>query len=246
MIGKHPPVARRYFHRPMPDVPDVNPVEPEPGCARRKRARRAAHRGRIDFFQAREDQSPVRAFAPVVEVAGDDERRAVGNFVDDQIQKPINLSPAVRLAQREMQTDRVQWLTIAIQSDHCVEQAPRLGSANRCIDIAPSGDRMPGEQRITVMPTRRNSVPAVGVLRPDTIRKHLVLMHERLRTRSRTDFLKEDEIRPQGAQGIANAKQDAMPVSGTQALMGIQRQHADPRLVAARRRFHARKLYREA
>ena len=111
MIGKHPPVARRNFHRPMPDVPDVNPVEPEPGCARRKRARRAAHRGRMDFFQARKDQPPVRAFAPVVEVAGDDERRAVGNFVGDQIQKPINLSPAVRLAQREMQTDRVQWLT---------------------------------------------------------------------------------------------------------------------------------------
>jgi hypothetical protein len=37
-----------------------------------------------------------------------------------------------------------------------------------------------------------------------------------------------------------------MPVSGTQALMGIQRQHADPRLAAARFRFHARKLYREA
>ena len=179
MIGKHPPVARRNFHRPMPDVPDVNPVEPEPGCARRKRARRAAHRGRMDFFQARKDQPPVRAFAPVVEVAGDDERRAVGNFVGDQIQKPINLSPAVRLAQREMQTDRVQWLTIAIQPDHCVEQAPRLGLANRCIDIAPSGDRMPGEQRITVMPTRRNSIPAVGVLSPDAVRKYLVLMHVR-------------------------------------------------------------------
>ena len=246
MIGKHPPVARRNFHRPMPDVPDVNPVEPEPGCARRKRARRAAHRGRMDFFQARKDQPPVRAFAPVVEVAGDDERRAGGNFVGDQIQKPINLSPAVRLAQREMQTDRVQWLAIAIQPDHCVEQAPRLGLANRCIDIAPSGDRMPGEQRITVMPTRRNSIPAVGVMSPDAVRKYLVLMHVRLRTRNRTDFLKEDEVRPQGAQGIANSKQHAMPVSGTQALMGIQRQHADPSLVAARRRFHARKLYREA
>jgi hypothetical protein len=37
-----------------------------------------------------------------------------------------------------------------------------------------------------------------------------------------------------------------MPVSGAHALMRIQRQHADPRLVAARRRFHADKLYREA
>jgi hypothetical protein len=244
MIGKHPPVARRNFHRPMPDVPDVYPVEPEPGCARRKRARRAAHRGRMDFFQARKDQPPVRAFAPVVEVAGDDERRAVGNFVGDQIQKPINLSPAVRLAQREMHTDRVQW-RIVNQPDNRVQQAPRLGPANRCIDIAPSGDRMPGEQRITVMPTRRNGIPAVGVLSPDAVRKYLVLMHVRLRTRNRTDFLKEDEVRPQGAQGIANSKQDAMPVSGTQALMGIQRQHADRHLVAARRRFHARKLYRE-
>ena len=105
---------------------------------------------------------------------------------------------------------------------------------------------MPGEQRITVMPTRRNSIPAVGVLSPDAVRKYLVLMHVRLRTRNRTDFLKEDEVRPQDAQGIANSKQDAMPMSGTQALMGIQRQHADPRLVAARLRFHAGKLYREA
>jgi hypothetical protein len=237
MIGKYPPVARRYFHRPMPDVPNVNPVEPEQGCARRKRTRRAAHRGRMDFFQARKDQPSVRAFAPVIEVAGDDKRRVVGNLVDDQIQKPINLPTAVRLAQREMQTDRVQWLTI--QPDHCVEQAPRLGLADRCIDIAPSGDRMPGEQRITVMPTRRNRIPAVRVLRPDAVREYLVLMHVRLRTRDRTDFLKEDEVRPRGAQGIANSKQNAMPVPGTQALMSIQRQHADPRLVAARRRFHA-------
>ena len=245
MIGKLPPVARRYSHRPMADVPHINPVEPEPWSARRKRARRASDRGRMDFLQARKDKPSVRAFAPVVEVAGDDERRAVGNFVGYQIQKPINLSPAVRLAQREMQTDRVQWLTFT-NSDNRMQQAPRLGPANRCIDIAPSGDRMPGEQRITVMPARRNCVPAVGVLSPDAIRKYLVLMHVRLRTRNRTDFLKEDEVRPRGAQGIANSKQVAMPVSGTQALMGIQRQHADPRLVATMRRFHTRKLYAEA
>ena len=98
MIGKHPPLTRRNFDRPMPNIPDINPVEPEPGYARRKRARRAARRCRMDFFQAGKDQPPVRAFAPIVEVAGDDERRAVGNFVGDQIQKPIDLSPAVRLA----------------------------------------------------------------------------------------------------------------------------------------------------
>ena len=126
--------------------------------------------------------------------------------MDDQIQKPINLSPAVRLAQREMQTDRVQRLTIAIQRDDRVQQAPRLGFANRCIDIAPCGDRMPGEQRITVMPTGRNCVPAVGMLSPDAVSENLVLMYERSPTRSRTNFLKEDEVRLRGSQGIANSK----------------------------------------
>ena len=96
------------------------------------------------------------------------------------------------------------------------------------------------------MPTHRNSIPAVGVMSPDAVRKYLVLMHVRLRTRNRTDFLKEDEVRPQGAQGIANSKQDAMPVSGTQALMRIQRHHANPLLIVARLKFHTGKLYREA
>ena len=114
-----------------------------------------------------------------------------------------------------MHTDRVQWRAIAIQPDDRMQQAPRLGLADRCIDIAPRGDRMPGEQRVTVMPTRRNRIPAVGVMSPDAVREYLVLMHVRLRTRNRTDFLKEDEIRPRGTQGIANSEQDAMPVSGT-------------------------------
>lgn len=245
MIRKQPPVARRYFHGPVADIPNVNPVEPQPGCAGRKRTRRAARRGRMDFFEARKHQPPVRAFAPVVEVAGDDERRAVGNFVDDEIQKPIHLSAAVRLAQREMHTDRVQWGTVN-QPDHGMQQAPRLGLAHRGIDIAPGGDRVFGEQRITVVPTHRHRIPAIGVLRPDIVRQHLVLMHVRPRTRGRTDFLKEDEVRPRGAQGIANSKQVAVPVSGAQALMGIQRHHADPLLFAARLRFHTRKLYREA
>ena len=97
-----------------------------------------------------------------------------------------------------------------------------------------------------MVPTRRNRIPAVGVMSPDAVRKDLVLMRLRLRTRNRTDFLKEDEVRPRGAQGIANSRQEAMPVCGIQSLMGIQRQHANPRLVAARRRFHSHKLYREA
>lgn len=98
-----------------------------------------------------------------------------------------------------MHTDRVQWLTITIQPDHRVQQAPRLGPANRSIDIAPGDDRMPGEQRIPVMPAGRNRVAAVGVLSPDAVREYLVLMCGRFRTTNRTDFLEKDEIGPRGA-----------------------------------------------
>lgn len=84
----------------MPYIPDVNPVEPQPRYARRKRARRSARRCRVNFLQAGKHQPPVRALTPVVEIAGDDERCAAGDFVGNQVQKAIDLSPAVRLAQR--------------------------------------------------------------------------------------------------------------------------------------------------
>ena len=49
--------------------------------------------------------------------------------------------PPVRLAQREMQADRMQRHTI--HPDHRMQKTPRLGLAHRGIDIAPGGDRMP-------------------------------------------------------------------------------------------------------
>lgn len=82
---------------------------------------------------------------------------------------------------------------------------------------------MLGEKRISVMATRRHGIAAIGVLRPDAVRKHFVLMHGRLPTRDRTDFLEENELGLRHAQSIANLHQDAVPMPGTQSLMRIKR-----------------------
>ena len=65
MIGKPTPVLRVNLHRPMFEIPHVNPVEPEPGCARGERARRTARSGRMNLFQAADKWSEfgVRARA---------------------------------------------------------------------------------------------------------------------------------------------------------------------------------------
>src|SRR5688572_85253 len=110
MVRKHPPVPRIDLHRPMPEIAHVDPVEPEPRRARGKRPRRASRGIRMDFRQATVAYQPsVGALAPVIEVAGDDERRIVRHFPGDEFEKPVDLPPAVRLPQSEVQADGMQW-----------------------------------------------------------------------------------------------------------------------------------------
>jgi hypothetical protein len=247
MIGKPTPVPRGYLHRPMFEISHVNPVEPEPGCARGERARRTALSSRMNFFQAGECQSPVRAPAPVVEVAGNDKRRVAGHVVGDELEKLMYLPPAVRLAQREVQADCVQWRPISGQLYHGMQQPARLRLADRRIDIAPGRNGMPGEKRIAVMPARRDGIAPVGVLRPHAVREDFVLLQGRLRPLDDPDFLQKHEVRLRGAQGTANAQESVVPVSRTKSLMRVQRQHANPgRSIAGRRGMHTHKLYREA
>ena len=248
MIRKPTPVLRVNLYRPMFEISHVNPVEPKPGYARGERARRTARSGRMNLFQAADKgQRSVSAPAPVVEVAGNNKRRVAGHVVGDELEKPVDLPPAVRLAQREVQADCVQWRPISGQLDHGMQQPARLRLADRRIDIAPGRNGMPGEKRIAVMPARRDGIAPVGVLRPHAVREDFVLLHGRLRPLDGSDFLEEHEVRLRGAQGIANAQEGVVPVSRAKTLMRIQRQHANPgRSIAGRRRFHAPKLYREA
>ena len=232
----------------MPEIAHVDPVEPKTRRARGKRARRATRGTRMDFRQAAvADQPPVGALAPVVEVASDDERCGTGHVVSDEFEKPVDLPPAVRLPQREVQADGVQWLMIVCQPDHGVQQASRLRLSDRRIHVAPRLDGILGEKRVAVVPARRDGISPVGVLRPHAVRKNLVLLHGRLRSLGRSDFLEEHEVRLGRSQGIAYAQQGFVAAPRPQALVRVQRQHADPALsIAARRRFHAPKLYRGA
>lgn len=232
----------------MPEIAHVDPVEPEPRRARGKRPRRASRGIRMDFRQATvADQPSVGALAPVIEVAGDDERRIVRHFTGDEFEKPVDLPPAVRLPQSEVQADGMQWNITACQSDYRVQQASRLCLANGRIHVAPRCDGMLGKECVAVMPARRDGVLPVGVLRPHAVRENLVLLHGRLRTLSGPDFLEEYEVRLGGSQGIAYAQEGFVAAPRPQALVRVQRQHADPaHFISAGRSLHAPTLYRGA
>ncbi len=198
MIRKPTPVLRVNLHRPMFEISHVNPVEPEPGYARGKRARRTARSDRMNLFQAADKgQRSVCAPAPVVEVAGNNKRCVAGHVVGDELEKPIDLPPAVRLAQREVQADCVQWRPISGQLDHGMQQPARLRLADRRIDIAPGRNGILRQKRIAVMPARRDGIAPVGVLRPHAVREDFVLLHGRLRPLDGSDLLEENEVRPE-------------------------------------------------
>lgn len=247
MIRQHSPVTCMNSDRPMPEVPHVDPVEPEARRARGERARRPAARGsRMDFRKPAFAQQPAMGvFPPVVEVACNDECRVGGHVAGDELQEATDLVPAVRLTQRKVQADRVQRLAIARQRDHGVQQAARLRLANGSIHVAPRRDGVPGKKRIAVMPARCDRIAPVGVLGPHAVGQYFVLVHGRLGAAGSPDLLQENEICLRRAQGAADAQQGFVAVPRAESLVCVQREHADPwRYIAGNPGFHSPKLYR--
>lgn len=229
MIRKRPPFPRVDFDRPMPEIAHVDPVEPEPGRARRESACRPSPDGGVDFLQAAVMHQPaVGELAPVVEVASDDEGRIAGQVVRDEPEQPVDLPLAMRLPQGEMQADRVQRPAAVRQSDHGVQQPPRFREAHGYVDVAPGIDRISGEDRIPVMSARPDGIASIGMLGPDAVREDLVLLHGRLSARDGSNLLEEYEIRLRGTQGIADAQKGLLPAARTEALARVQGQYADP------------------
>jgi hypothetical protein len=202
----------------------------------------------MDLLQAAvEEQPPVGTPGPVIEIAGNDQRRIAREFLRDEIEEPADLPPTMRLPQCEVQADRMQWLISARHSDYGVKKPSSLRAAHRRVDVAPGFDGIPGEERIAVMPAGIDGIPAIGVLGPDTVREDLVLMHGRPGGAGCSNLLQEDEIRLRGAQGCADAEEDFLPTTRAETLPGVQGQNADPPgFVYAWHSFHAATLYPEA
>lgn len=232
----------------MAEVANVDPVEPQYRPQRRKRAGRPAGCGCVDFLKASgPTKTVVSASPPVVEIARDHEWRIGSDFGSDQFKESLNLVAAMRLAQREVYANRVQRGEAVRPFNDRVQESPRLGTADRCVDVPPGGNRKLRQQRVSVMSRGRNRVPSVCILTPDAVREHLVLPDCRIRARRSADFLEEYQVGPRGAERAADAKQGLVTMSGVEALVSVQRQYAYPGCpIAARPRFHAPKLYREA
>lgn len=229
MIRKPRPFARLHADRPVAEVAHVDSIEAQERGAGRERTRRAAGGGRMNLGEpAGAREQPVRVSAPVIEVAGEYERRAVWNVPREKLEKPCYLLAAMRLAQCEVHAYAVQRPEAMRKLDDGMQEAPRLRGADRGIDVLPPVDRVHRQDRVAMVSTADDRVSAVGMLRPDAIREDLVLVDGRFRASRGADLLEEDEGGPRSAQGVANAQQRVAPVSGSKALVGIQREHPDP------------------
>ena len=86
----------------------VDAVEPEERQPRREAARRTAAVVAEHFDQPELGGEPLAdAVAPVVEIAGDDERRVLGHVLDDPIDQRVQLLAPSALDQREVHAQAV-------------------------------------------------------------------------------------------------------------------------------------------
>ena len=72
----------------------------------------------------------VRQPAPVVEVAGDDQGRLVGNVPLDHLAQAFDLLAPVRLQQSQMHTNGVNIRPLAGHVQHTMQQTPALRAAH--------------------------------------------------------------------------------------------------------------------
>ena len=178
--------------------------------------------------------------APVVEIAGDDQRRIGGHDVIDGVAQPAQLESPVRLAQAQVHADRVQRHRAAGNLDHAMQQSAGLMALHRDIAIVLAGDRKSRQQRIAVMAFRIDRVAAVGVLRPDRVGEEFVLgfgwpveMAAGVAGVRAQHFLQEHQVRRCGADRVAQLRQHVATIEHIEAHVGVQAEDVDCR--------HARK-----
>ena len=72
----------------------------------------------------------VRQPAPVVEVAGNNQRRLAGNVPLDHLAHAFDLLPAVRLQQTQVHTNGVNMRPVVRHVQHAMQQPAALGATH--------------------------------------------------------------------------------------------------------------------
>ncbi|MCY1433526.1 hypothetical protein D9M71_495570 [compost metagenome] len=208
----------------------VDAVQPQQRQARRKTARRAAEPVE-GLHQPAAGQYLSCTAAPVVEVAGDDQRGFLRQLAD-QTAEQAELLLALRLAQAEVHADGMQRYGVTGQLDLRVQQSALFVAAlDRNIQVAVTADRKFGQQGIAMVPLRIHGIAPVGVLRPHAVGEEFVVRPGRpaglaagVPAVFAVHFLEKHQVGVGFANGIAQFRKDETTVERGETLVGVHRQ----------------------
>jgi hypothetical protein len=198
----------------------------------------AAHglavRGGIHLAQACAGEQPiVRGHAPVVEVAGHDQRRGGRHLAVDQLAQLHQLALAVRLPQAEVHADGMHFHAFLGCVEHAVQQPALLVAVVRRIVVGVVANGKPRQQRVAVVAVRVHRIAAVGMVGPHGVGQVLVLrllgpvgVALGMQGVRAQHFLQEDDVRGDRAHGLAQLLQDEAAIEESEALVGIDGQHS--------------------
>ena len=136
----------------------IDPVHPQPRHQRREGPRRAHHLGDLE----RLDESARQPVAPVVEVAGAQQRRAPRHLADDPVDQRVGLPVAALGEQAEVDHEAVD--VAPVDPHHAVEHATLLERVVGEVPVLAPHDREARQQRVAVVAVQIVRVAAVGAL----------------------------------------------------------------------------------
>src|SRR6185295_11329989 len=135
---RHPRASRRVVHVSVDDAEAarVNAIQPEHRHHRGERARRTTGHV-LEYLEAaqRLGESAVALAAPVVEVAGDDERRGVGHFRADPLDQRPDLPLPTAFEQPEVYVDAVQGWQALAEGHLAMKQAAALEEVRGDVEV---------------------------------------------------------------------------------------------------------------
>lgn len=166
----------------------------------------------------------MRSLAPVVEVACDYEGRIARDRVGHECEQAIDLPLTLRFPQAEVHAHRVEGGPRVLHVEHAMQQAPRLDSVHRHVDVLPVNDRKLRQQGVALVTAGRDDIPSVSVLGPHLVGQHLVLLLRNVLPVVAADFLQEDQVGPGRAQRFAHAGKQLAATERAEALVRVQRQ----------------------
>jgi len=170
----------------------------------------------------------IAAPAPIVEVAGDDQRRLLRHRVLDPLDQRADLPLPAALGKAEMHVDAMQDRRARRKLDLAVKKSSAFEHVRRNILVFLSDDRKPRQHRIAVMAVAVHGVLSVRDLAPHRVGDELVLrlagplvVAIRVPLVDAEHFLQEKDVGRQTVQPLLHLVDDHPPSEVGEALVDV-------------------------